>query len=111
MNILFDIGGTVLGIIDNSLRPGVKELIEDLRGKGHLVAFWTVGSPRQIEEYRRVLRENGIEGEIYNKLRPLPFKPDLCIDDSDSQGPARTIIVDPYLGKDWEATRIKIDIS
>lgn len=111
MNILFDIGGTVLGLVDNSLRPGVKELLENLRGKGHRVDFWTGGSGRQVMEYRRVFRENGVEGKIYSKLQPLPFTPDLCIDDSDSEESVRTIIVKPYLGEDWEASRIKIDIS
>jgi len=31
MRIMFDLMGTVLGALDRSLRPGIKDLIEELR--------------------------------------------------------------------------------
>lgn len=78
MRILFDLMGTVFGALDTSLRPGITETIGALRDSGNLVDFWTSGN---IENYRAHLKNSGIEGEVYSKNKPLPFTPDICVDD------------------------------
>ncbi len=79
MRIMFDLMGTVLGALDRSLRPGIKDLIEELRKTGNMVYFWTNGRP---EYYTKLLNDAGIAGEVYSKNGPLPFKPDICVDDT-----------------------------
>ena len=79
MRIMFDLMGTVLGALDRSLRPGIKDLIEELRKTGNMVYFWTNGRP---EYYTKLLNDAGIAGEVYSKNGPLPFKPGICVDDT-----------------------------
>ncbi len=79
MRIIFDLMGTVFGAVDMSLRPGIKETIEALRENGFHVAFWT-GGP--LDQYRDHLKTNGIIGEVYRKEGPLPYSPDICVDDN-----------------------------
>ncbi len=77
MHIIFDLMGTVLGALDMTLRPGIKETISNLRASGIEVSFWTSGP---VDYYKDVLRRTGIDGEIYRK-GAIPFKPDVCVDD------------------------------
>lgn len=79
MRIIFDMMGTVFGSMDQSLRPGIKETIEALRENGCQVDFWTSGP---AEQYSAMLKMEGIPGEVYRKSPRLPFKPDVCVDDS-----------------------------
>lgn len=98
MRIIFDIMGTIFGALDMSLRPGIKDTIETLRSEGCSVDFWTSG-PK--EEYKRLLKELGIEGAVYSKLTNLPFTPDLCIDDlPDRWMPFRVLKVNTHISKD-----------
>lgn len=78
MLIMFDLMGTVIGSIDLSPRPGIKETIKALRESGNDVRFWTSGP---VDYYRSVLENLGIPGEVFPKNATVPFKPDLCIDD------------------------------
>ncbi len=78
MVIMFDIMGTVLGALDRSPRPGIRETIDSLRENGNTVAFWTSGN---VEDYRAVMKLAGIEGDVYSKMGALPFTPDVCVDD------------------------------
>ncbi|HAO92637.1 MAG: hypothetical protein A2X99_04160 [Deltaproteobacteria bacterium GWB2_55_19] len=77
MHIIFDLNGTVFGALDMALRPGIKETISSLRASGIDVSFWTSGP---VDYYREVLRQTGIDGEVYRK-GAIPFRPDVCVDD------------------------------
>lgn len=78
MNIIFDLSGTVFGSSDRSLRPGMKEAIQALRESGNTVEFWTSDPSESFDE---LLRSEGIEGRVFSKWEPLPFVPDICVDD------------------------------
>ncbi|MBI5493208.1 MAG: hypothetical protein HY893_09780 [Deltaproteobacteria bacterium] len=78
MHIVFDVMGTVLGAIDMSLRPGIKETIKGLLEAGNRVDFWTSGP---VDYYTAMLRENGIPGMVHKKEMGSPLKPDICVDD------------------------------
>ena len=78
MRIIFDLMGTVFGALDSSLRPGIAETIKTLRESGNRVDFWTSG---RVDNYRALLKNSGIEGDVYSKQEPLPFVPDICVDD------------------------------
>jgi len=75
---MFDLMGTVFGSLDESLRPGITDTIKALRDSGNSVDFWTSG---RVDNYTEHLRRAGLEGELYSKLEPLPFVPDICVDD------------------------------
>lgn len=80
MHIIFDLMGTVFGLVDMSLRPGIKETVTALRESGITVDFWTGGN---AEDFSKVLESRGIKGNVYSKWKPLPFAPDLYVDDED----------------------------
>ncbi|MBI5642255.1 MAG: HAD family hydrolase [Deltaproteobacteria bacterium] len=82
MHIMFDLAGTVLGALDMSLRPGIKETISALRERGVKVNFWTNGP---VDYYKHILKEVGLDGDIYSKAKELPFKPDICVDDEPNE--------------------------
>lgn len=106
MRIMFDILGTVLGAMDESPRPGIKETIEALRESGASVSFWTSGRP---ENYCALLKNAGIEGEVFSKGKALPFTPDLCVDD-EPQGwmPGSVYRVDAHIAVDMPGQRILV---
>lgn len=99
VRILFDLCGTVFGLKDDSLRPGIKKLISDLDIAGHNVCFWTGGN---VNGYRLLLKDAEIVGhEVFDKGAPLPFVPDLYVDDCvfPSEALKKLIIkVPPYIG-------------
>lgn len=98
MRIIFDLMGTIFGAVDGSLRPGIKETIEKLREEGCTVGFWTSGP---MDDYEAMLRESGLEGPLYSKLNPLPFIPDLCVDDLPEKWmPARVLKVNTHISED-----------
>ncbi len=98
MRIIFDVSGTVLGIIDLSLRPGIQKTIEGLRESGMEVSFWTSGP---VDYYRSLLEQSGFSGKVYKKKEPLPFIPDICVDDDpDEWFAGMTYRVLPHLGSD-----------
>lgn len=98
MRIMFDVSGTVLGIIDLSLRPGIKMTIDGLRQNGMEVDFWTSGP---VDYYSSLLARSGLSGVVYKKREPLPFTPDICVDDDpDDWFAAKTYRVAPHLGAD-----------
>lgn len=93
---MFDVSGTVLGIIDLSLRPGIQKTIEGLRESGMEVNFWTSGP---VDYYSSLLERSGLKGKVYKKMEPLPFTPDICVDDDpDDWFAGRTYRVMPHLG-------------
>ena len=95
MNILFDLSGTVFGCMDRSLRPGIVETIKALRERGFEVDFWTNGP---IELYEELINATGLEGHVYSKLKELPFKPDICVDDDPEDWmPGRVVKVSTYV--------------
>lgn len=105
MRIIFDIGGTVIGLADMSLRPGIKETIDVLRLSGNAVDFWT-GGP--IVEYSFLLSKFGVAGTVYSKNNRLPFVPDICVDDDPSERlPGKVVLVQPYFGTDMPHEEIK----
>ena len=107
MKIVFDLGGTVFGLIDMSLRPGIKETIKNLRDNGNIVHFWTYG---RKEDYAALLRDTGIIGDVYPKDRPLPFKPDVCVDDEPQMWmPARVVRVAPHVAEDLPGGYITVE--
>lgn len=98
MRIMFDVSGTVLGIIDLSLRPGIKNTIEGLRQSGMEVGFWTSGP---VDYYASLLARSGLAGAVYKKREPLPFVPDICVDDDpDDWFAEKTYKVSAHLGSD-----------
>lgn len=106
MRILFDLTGTIFGAIDASLRPGIKETIECLRACGADVRFWTGG---QRDYYSALLRKNGIEGDVLSKHKPLPFVPDLCVDDEDLPLSAFKVYkVAPHIAEDLPGSPILV---
>lgn len=108
MKILFDLGGTVFGLIDMSLRPGIKETIEDLRGAGNTVDFWTFG---RKEHYAALLDKTGISGAVYHKDTPLPYSPDVCVDDEPGRWmPARVVKVEAHVAEDLPAEDISAEM-
>jgi hypothetical protein len=96
MRILFDVSGTVLGMADMTPRPGIRETIETLRNFGNAVDFWT-GGP--TSEYSFILSQLGIDGTVYSKNNPLPFVPDICVDDDPIEFlPCKVVVVPKYIG-------------
>ena len=104
MHVMFDLAGTVFGLLDMSLRPGIRETLAELRCAGIKVDFWTSGS---VENYSALLGNSGIEGEVYSKHCRLPFTPDVCVDDDPcgaTQG--RVVKVRPHIAIDYPCDRI-----
>lgn len=77
--IIFDIAGTVLGSSDSTLRPGIKDTLNALKNRCWTVFFWTGGD---VNYYARALHLCGIKTAVYSKYKPLPFTPDLYVDDN-----------------------------
>lgn len=106
MHIIFDISGTVIGSLDSSLRPGIRETLEALRLSGNRVDFWT-GGP--LEDYRDLLGSLGIEGRVFSKNSPLPFRPDICVDDSpEGWMPGFKYTVDQHISGDMPGAPILV---
>lgn len=105
MKILFDLCGTVFGLKDDSLRPGIKELIRELQCAGHNVCFWTGGD---VNGYRLLLKNAEIVGhEVFDQGGPLPFVPDLYVDDCVFPSEAKNVIeVKPYIGRGFPSQPI-----
>lgn len=78
MNIIFDIRGTVLAVEDLSPRPYIGELIDELRSCGNDVYFWSDEARSAVAPR---LKSEGLKGILYTKDDPLPFTPDLCVED------------------------------
>ena len=89
MNIFFDTDYTWLGL-DDSVRPGTRELMDHLTEGGHKIYVWSGVGIRWDDVRRHKLTpfvtdcfvkplDNFIEA--LDKLR-LPVRPDLVIDDS-----------------------------
>ncbi|MEE8442252.1 MAG: HAD family hydrolase [Dehalococcoidia bacterium] len=88
MNIFFDMDYTLLGI-DDTLRPGAREVMQRLKDEGHVLYVWSGNGIRWTE-----VRHHGLEplvtdcfvkplsnyAEATEKMK-LPVKPDLVIDD------------------------------
>ncbi|MDP2690409.1 MAG: HAD family hydrolase [Deltaproteobacteria bacterium] len=88
MVIIFDIMGTVLGALDRSPRPGIRETVDSLRESGNTVAFWTSGN---VEDYRAFMKFAGIEGDVYSKTGALPFRRMSALTTSRSHGCPRRL--------------------
>lgn len=105
MRVIFNLIGTVLGSTDKSLRPGIRETIEDLRADGCKVDFWVNGPSREFEA---LLAGLGIEGRVYSKFEVLPFRPDVCVD-SAPEGciPYRVLKVSDHVSAEMPGGEIK----
>ena len=57
MNIFFDVDGTLISFLDQSLRPGVAEVFERLVQDGHRIYIWSGVGIRWEEIDRHALRE------------------------------------------------------
>lgn len=98
MHIVFDLSGTVLGAMDKSLRPGIKDTIFELRDRGWRVEFWTSG---RTDDYAAILEANGIAGPVHTKRRFEGFNPDICVDDEPQEWmPGVAFKVDIHLDSD-----------
>ena len=88
MNIFFDMDQTLLGT-DDTLRPGVKEVLQRLKDDGHTLYIWSGVGIRWAE-----VHQHGLESVITDCfVKPLqhyvqgreklglPVKPDLVVDD------------------------------
>ncbi|MGK2966094.1 MAG: hypothetical protein ACSLFM_10890 [Tepidiformaceae bacterium] len=88
MNIFFDVDYTLI-TWDGRLRPGVKEIFQQLRDEGHSLYLWSGLGPRWEVVERHELHDHIID--CFNKptyhykerLTELgvPFEPDYVIDD------------------------------
>ncbi|MGV0791404.1 hypothetical protein [Mycolicibacterium sp. XJ1819] len=110
---LFDVDGTLIdGITGRSLRPGARELLTALRGRGVDVLLWSAGGADYA--WRRA-RDNGIDDLVvgaYDKVRAepsLPWEvpgdlvdrpPAVLVDDMPADVPAvgEVVAVRRYLG-------------
>ena len=60
---LFDIDGTIL--LGNTLIPGAKEKIEELRKNGKKISFFTNNSSKNPKKYVEKFKEFGIKSEFF----------------------------------------------
>ena len=88
MNIFFDVDYTILGI-DNSLRPGTKEVFQRIIDDGHLLYIWSGLGPRW-EVVERHKLEKFASGVFWKPLHHfmermeelgVPLMPDFVVDD------------------------------
>ena len=107
MNIFFDMDYTLLGL-DNSIRPGTKEVMQRLIADGHTIYVWSGMGIRWAE-----VREHQLESYVTDCfVKPLenfvealakqglPAQPDVVIDDYPEVPQALGgIWVRPYLFK------------
>lgn len=106
VHILFDLSGTVFGVFDLSLRPGIRETIEALRASGCLVDFWTSG---RREHYEDLLKVAGIRGQVYSKKPAMPVLPAVCVDDEPEDWmPGYRYKVDIHLAEDIPGSPILV---
>lgn len=106
VHILFDLSGTVFGVFDLSLRPGIRETIDSLRAAGYMVDFWTSG---RREHYEDLLKGAGITGSIFSKNPALPIKPAICVDDEPEEWmPGHRYKVDIHLAQDMPGSPILV---
>jgi hypothetical protein len=88
VNIFFDVDYTIIGL-DGSLRPGTREVFEQLVAEGHDLYIWS-GVGVRWEEIRRAGLEPFVRG-VYRKplshfaegleRYAIPVMPDFIIDD------------------------------
>ena len=109
MNIFFDVDYTLIGL-DNSLRPGAREVLQRLKDEGNTIYIWSGMGIRWTEVYEHDLQslvadcfvkplENFAEAvEKALAEQKLPVRPDLVIDDHQEVPTALGgIWVRPYL--------------
>ena len=65
MNVFFDVDNTILGGLDGSLRPGTREVFEQLLGRGHDLYVWS-GMGVRSADVRRLGLEPLVTG-VYQK--------------------------------------------
>ncbi len=65
MNVFFDVDNTILGGLDGSLRPGTREVFEELLGRGHDLYVWS-GMGVRSADVRRLGLEPLVTG-VYQK--------------------------------------------
>ena len=88
MNIFFDVDYTILGM-DDSLRPGTKEIFQRLIDDGHLVYIWSGLGPRwevvrkhKLEKFASGVYEKPTERFMERLVElEVPLVPDFVIDD------------------------------
>ncbi len=104
MKIAIDVQGTILGLVDDSLRPGVKELIDALQKDGHEVVLWTGGC---VSKFEVLLWSVGIDDiPLYSKNEKYKISPDLCIDDIERFIHSNTMVVKPHISNSVPGERI-----
>lgn len=89
MNIFFDVDYTLVGGMDGSLRPGVREVFQRLKKDGHHIYVWSGVGPRWHEVRRHQLESLVIDcftkpiTDYYQQMKAmnLPVEPDLVVDD------------------------------
>jgi hypothetical protein len=89
VNVFFDIDNTIVGGIDGSLRPGTREVFEQLVDRGHDIYVWS-GMGVRPAEVRKAGLEAFVKG-VYQKPMShyeeglvrygVPVMPDFIIDD------------------------------
>jgi predicted HAD superfamily phosphohydrolase YqeG len=57
VNIFFDVDGTLISFLDQSLRPGVREVFEQIVRDGHRIYIWSGVGIRRQEIDRHSLRQ------------------------------------------------------
>ena len=88
MKIFFDVDYTILGL-DDTLRPGTMETLEQLREEGHEIYIWSGMGQRWevVEKHNLTPLVSGVYEKpthhFHERLEELgvPFEPDFVIDD------------------------------
>ena len=116
MNVFFDVDYTILGL-DNTIRPGTKEVFQRLIGDGHLVYLWSgVGLRWEVVKEHEL---GSLLSGVYEKpthhfeerLEELgvPFTPDFVIDDYPEIVAAfGGVWVPPYFSKQNEDKQMEL---
>ena len=88
MKIFFDVDYTILGL-DDTLRPGTMETLEQLREEGHEIYIWSGMGQRWevVEKHKLTPLISGVYEKpthhFHERLEELgvPFEPEFVIDD------------------------------
>ena len=88
MKIFFDVDYTILGL-DDTLRPGTMETLEQLRKEGHEIYIWSGMGQRWevVEKHNLTPMVSGVYEKpthhFHERLEELgvPFEPEFVIDD------------------------------
>lgn len=89
MNVFFDVQGTLLG--GGAARPHVREVFEELSGRGHHLYIWSSGGESYARRAAEALGVSDLVRGCFSKSAPLPVRVDFAVDDH----PA---MVEPYGG-------------